>query len=69
MKQDVPVPLVVAAVVLVLGGIIFFAYRQSVPHAPPGARPAAQGIRESLTKELGHPIGLSGKERSERAGN
>jgi hypothetical protein len=55
MKNDIPMPLVVVIVLAVLVGIGFFAYRRATPHAPPGARPAAVGIRESLSKQLGRP--------------
>jgi hypothetical protein len=55
MKNDIPTPVVVVVVLLVLAGIGFFAWQRATPHAPPGARPAREGIRESLSKQLGRP--------------
>jgi hypothetical protein len=55
MKNDIPMPVVLVVVLLVLGVIGFFAWQRATPHAPPGARPAAVGIRESLSKQLGKP--------------
>jgi len=56
-KNDLPTPVVVGILVLVLAGIGFFAWQRATPHAPPGARPAREGIRESLSKQLGRPAG------------
>jgi hypothetical protein len=55
MKDDVPMPLVVVIVLVVVLGLGFIAYRRATPHAPPGARPARELLRESLSKQLGRP--------------
>ena len=57
MQREISMPLVIAILVIVVIGIGFFAWRQAVPHAPAGARPAREGIRDSLSKQLGRPIG------------
>jgi hypothetical protein len=57
LKSEIPVGVVVIIVLVVLAGLGFFAYRQATPRAPAGARPAAAGIRESLSQELGRPVG------------
>lgn len=55
MKNEIPVPLTIGAIVVVLGLALFLMYRMSVPQRPAGARPAAEGIRADIAKLKGIP--------------
>jgi hypothetical protein len=57
MKAEIPMPAVIAAVIVILGLMGFMMYRASTPAMRPAGSPSnLEKLRQTVAKETGRPI-------------
>ena len=70
MKAEIPMPIIIAVIVVVVLAGGFILYKRSVPSRPADAHTAAEGIRGSIEKyRAEHPEAAQTNRRSLRLGS